>query len=212
VGVIWSPNARSAYYASYSYAFLPSGEQLSLATTTADLAPEKSENHEIGARWDVLPRLTLSAALFRTMRRDVRVAEEDLGIDLSAEVVRDELHAVTDAQHRDSRAERFGIDLRRAGLVDAGGAAAEDEPCGIALLQLRPRSRPGHQLAVHLGFTNPARDQLAELRSEVEDQHCLLADRRGGFLARPGSRGGPAQLSPSPCPRAGLAGATCLPT
>jgi catecholate siderophore receptor len=75
VGVIWSPNARSAYYASYSYAFLPSGEQLSLATTTADLAPEKSESYEAGARWDVLPRLTLSAALFRTVRRDVRVAD-----------------------------------------------------------------------------------------------------------------------------------------
>src|SRR5258708_3562827 len=65
-------------------------------------------------------------------------------VDLAAEVVRDELHAIADAQHRDSRAERFRIDLRRAGLVDAGGAAAEDEPCWIALLQLRPGRRPGH--------------------------------------------------------------------
>ncbi len=132
-------------------------------------------------------------------------------VDLAAEVMRDELHAVADAQHRDPCAERLGVDLRRSGFVDAGGAATEDEPRGFALLQLRPRSRPGHELAVHLGFANPARDQLAELRSEVEDQYCLLAHRRGGFLARPGSRGGPAQLSPSPCPRAGLAGATCPP-
>ncbi len=75
LGVLWTPSAAATYYASYSYAFLPSGEQLGLATTTRDLAPEKSINYEIGARWDILPRLTLSGAIFRTLRRDVRVAD-----------------------------------------------------------------------------------------------------------------------------------------
>jgi catecholate siderophore receptor len=75
VGLIWTPTAASTYYVSYSYAFLPSGEQLSLATTTQDLSPEKSTNYEIGARWDILPKLTLSAAIFRTLRQDVRVAD-----------------------------------------------------------------------------------------------------------------------------------------
>jgi catecholate siderophore receptor len=60
-GLIWSPTAASVYYASYSYAFLPSGEQLSLATTTADLEPEKAINYELGARWDLRPRLTLTS-------------------------------------------------------------------------------------------------------------------------------------------------------
>ncbi|GAB3760847.1 TonB-dependent siderophore receptor [Ramlibacter monticola] len=72
LGVIWTPDARSTYYASYSYAFLPSGEQLSLATGTVDLEPEKSTNYEIGARWDLLPGLTLSAALFRLDKDGVR--------------------------------------------------------------------------------------------------------------------------------------------
>src|SRR5712691_12725362 len=133
------------------------------------------------------------------------------GVDLAAEVVGDELHAVADAEHWDSRAQRCGVDLRRARLVDARRSAAQDQPRRIALLEFRPRGRPGHELAVHLGFANPARDELAELRSEVEDEHGLLAHRRAGFLARPSSRGGPAQLSPSPCPRAALAGATCPP-
>jgi catecholate siderophore receptor len=75
LGLIWTPDARSTYYAAYSFAFLPSGEQLSLATTTADLAPEKAKNYEIGARWDLRPALTLSTALFRTQRDDVRVAD-----------------------------------------------------------------------------------------------------------------------------------------
>ena len=42
LGILWSPNAASTYYASYSRSFLPSGEQLSLAPNTADLAPEKA--------------------------------------------------------------------------------------------------------------------------------------------------------------------------
>jgi catecholate siderophore receptor len=71
-GLIWQPSAASTYYASYSYAFLPSGEQLSLAPNTADLAPEKAKNYEVGGRWDLLPKLTLSAALFRLDRDDVR--------------------------------------------------------------------------------------------------------------------------------------------
>jgi len=74
-GVIWSPNAGTSYYASYSFAFLPSGETLSLATTTADLAPEKAKNLEVGARWDVAANLTLAAALYRNDRLNVRVAD-----------------------------------------------------------------------------------------------------------------------------------------
>lgn len=74
-GLIWTPTAASVYYVSYSYAFLPSGEQLSLATTTADLEPEKAINYEAGARWDLLPRLTLSSAIFRLDRKDVHVTD-----------------------------------------------------------------------------------------------------------------------------------------
>ncbi|MFZ2266726.1 MAG: TonB-dependent siderophore receptor [Azonexus sp.] len=75
LGLVWSPTAASTYYLSYSYAFLPSGEQLSLAPNTADLAPEKAKNYELGARWDLLPKLTLSAAVFRLDRDDVRSAD-----------------------------------------------------------------------------------------------------------------------------------------
>ncbi|HET8747424.1 MAG TPA: TonB-dependent siderophore receptor [Ramlibacter sp.] len=75
LGLIWTPDARSTYYVSYSYSFLPAGEQLSLATGTADLTPEKSTNYEIGARWDLLPALTLSAAVFRLDKDDVRAKD-----------------------------------------------------------------------------------------------------------------------------------------
>lgn len=72
-GLVWTPTKGQSYYVSYSYAFLPSGEQLSLATTTEDLEPEKAINYEIGARWDLRPGLTLSSAVFRNDRKDVHV-------------------------------------------------------------------------------------------------------------------------------------------
>jgi catecholate siderophore receptor len=75
LGLIWEPGTSSTYYASYSYAMLPSGEQLSLAPTISDLAPEKAINLEVGGRWDLRSNLTLSAALFRLDRTDVRVAD-----------------------------------------------------------------------------------------------------------------------------------------
>ena len=74
-GLIWSTTDRSTYYASYSYAFLPSAEQLGISVTNSGLAPETAKNYELGARWDILPKLTLSSALFRTDRDNVRVAD-----------------------------------------------------------------------------------------------------------------------------------------
>lgn len=74
-GLIWTPTPGQAYYASYSYAFLPSAEQLGLTANTANLDPEDARNYEVGARWDLNPRLTLAAAVFRTDRDNVRVAD-----------------------------------------------------------------------------------------------------------------------------------------
>ncbi len=72
VGLIWVPTAAVTYYLSYSTSFLPSADTLGLSVlnvatgvTTADLAPQDAVNYEFGMRWDVLPNLTASAALFR---------------------------------------------------------------------------------------------------------------------------------------------------
>jgi catecholate siderophore receptor len=75
VGVIWQPDARSSYYASYSYAFLPSGETLSLAANNAELEPEKAKNWELGAKWDITPDLTATAAVFRLDRANVKATD-----------------------------------------------------------------------------------------------------------------------------------------
>jgi len=88
-GLIWQPTAAQTYYVSYSYAFLPSAEQLSLAANTVSLDPETAKNYEVGARWDLNPRLTLSSALFRTDRDNVRVADlANLGFFLKTGLLR----------------------------------------------------------------------------------------------------------------------------
>lgn len=71
-GIIYQPNTASSYYASYSYAFIPSGETLSLSTSNAELEPEKAKNWEIGAKWDLTPRVSATAALFRLDRSNVK--------------------------------------------------------------------------------------------------------------------------------------------
>jgi len=85
LGLIWSPTSASTYYASYSYSFLPSAETLSLAANTANLDPENAKNYELGARWDLLPDLTLSAAVFRLDRNNVRNADGLGGIVLTGQ-------------------------------------------------------------------------------------------------------------------------------
>src|SRR4029077_17411037 len=92
--------------------------------------------------------------------------------------------------------------LGRIRLIDPRRPSAEDQPRRLSLLQFGPWRRPGHELAVDLGLSYAAGDQLAELRTEIKDEDPLLAHRGRGLLTRPGSRGGPAQLSLSPCPRA----------
>ncbi|TBR14263.1 MAG: TonB-dependent siderophore receptor [Rugosibacter sp.] len=84
-GLIWSPNAVSTYYASYSYSFLPSAEVLNLAANTAGLDPEKARNYELGARWDLAANLTLSTALFRLDRDNVRNSDGAGGLVLTGQ-------------------------------------------------------------------------------------------------------------------------------
>mgnify|MGYP002623380147 FL=1 len=68
VGVIYRPLEPLTFYASYSVSFLPqSGDPFaSLSATIAN--PEEFENIEVGLKWDVLPDLALTAALYRLER------------------------------------------------------------------------------------------------------------------------------------------------
>lgn len=69
-GLVVKPRDGLSLYASYSRSFLPrSGDQfVSLSPTTANLAPEKFENIEAGVKWEPLPGLAVTGAVFRLDR------------------------------------------------------------------------------------------------------------------------------------------------
>jgi catecholate siderophore receptor len=69
-GLVVKPVEALSIYSSYSVSYLPSsGDQFSsLTATTETLEPEEFTNYEAGAKWDVLPALSLTAAAYRLER------------------------------------------------------------------------------------------------------------------------------------------------
>jgi len=76
LGLVLKPAANASLYASYSRSYLPqSGDQFTaLDASTAALEPERFDNYEIGAKWDVVPGLNLTAALYHLDRDNTRAA------------------------------------------------------------------------------------------------------------------------------------------
>ena len=79
LGLIYKPIRPLSLYGSYSLTYLPrAGEQLSsLSLTNQALDPEQFRNYEVGAKWDVVPSLSLTAALYRLDRGNVIVPDPD---------------------------------------------------------------------------------------------------------------------------------------
>ncbi len=77
VGLIYKPIVPVSIYGSYSLSYLPrAGEQLSsLSLTNQALDPEEFRNYEVGAKWDVLPVLSLTTAIYQLDRGNVAVPD-----------------------------------------------------------------------------------------------------------------------------------------
>jgi catecholate siderophore receptor len=73
-GVVVKPIEQLSLYVSYSKSYLPaSGDQFTTLTDqTRGLEPEELENHEIGAKWDVMPLLSLTVAAYELHRTNTR--------------------------------------------------------------------------------------------------------------------------------------------
>jgi catecholate siderophore receptor len=77
VGVVVKPIIPLSIYANYSVSYLPSsGDQFSsLTTITRQVKPEKFNNYEVGAKWDIRRNLSLTAALYRLNRTNTRAVD-----------------------------------------------------------------------------------------------------------------------------------------
>lgn len=54
LGLVFQPDSVQSYYVSWSRSYQPSGETFALAANNVDLAPEKTTNYEVGAKYDFL--------------------------------------------------------------------------------------------------------------------------------------------------------------
>lgn len=74
--LVYKPTDQTSFYFSYGTSFNPSAENLSLAASNKDLAPEKDRTFEIGGKAEVLDGLlSLTAALFDTEMTNVRISD-----------------------------------------------------------------------------------------------------------------------------------------
>lgn len=73
-GVIVKPVTDLSIYANYGVAYLPSsGDQFSALTNiTQQLKPEKFNNYELGAKWDIRRSLSFTTAIYRQDRLNSR--------------------------------------------------------------------------------------------------------------------------------------------
>ena len=74
VGLVVKPAANASLYGSYSRSYLPqSGDQfLALDASLAALEPERFENFELGAKWDVVAGFNVTAAIYQLDRTNSR--------------------------------------------------------------------------------------------------------------------------------------------
>ncbi len=95
IGVVWKPSARSSLYASWGVSSLPPGSFLSnpdisrtgenafpglTGQNNQDAKVQRAVNYEIGGKWDLADgRLSTTAAVFRTERRNVGISGKTPG-------------------------------------------------------------------------------------------------------------------------------------
>ena len=76
VGLVYQPTLNQSYYASVSKSFQPSGESFPLAPNNAEIAPEKTTNQEVGAKFDFFDgNASVTASLFRLERTNIKAAD-----------------------------------------------------------------------------------------------------------------------------------------
>jgi catecholate siderophore receptor len=82
LGLVLKPNRNLSVYTSYSRSYLPqSGDQFSgLSSTTAALKPERFDNIEAGAKWELLDGLLATAAVYQLDRNNTQAPNPIVGL------------------------------------------------------------------------------------------------------------------------------------
>lgn len=95
-------------------------------------------------------------------------------LDLPAEELREELHAVTDAEHGHAELEDAAVGQRRVSGIHAGRAAAEDQAARFHRGDPRGGGVVADDGGIHVALTDAARDDLRVLGPEIQDDDLLV--------------------------------------
>jgi catecholate siderophore receptor len=76
--LVYKPDGDNSVYLSYGTSYNPAIEYLTLAPTSASLAPEKDRSFELGTKWQWMSgRLSAAGALFDAKLSNARIADPD---------------------------------------------------------------------------------------------------------------------------------------
>ena len=117
----------------------------------------------------------------RRFLRDQNVGAAEFAVmaalDLAAELFAHRHLAVADAEHRHAQLEHRLRRARRMRFGDAGRTAGEDDRLRRARGERCLRLVVGHDLAIDARFAHAPRDELGDLRAEIDDQNGCRHDR-----------------------------------
>src|SRR5205085_2698150 len=91
------------------------------------------------------------------------------GTDFPAQLVRDELQSIADAQHWRSHGEHTRVSGRRVMVINRTRATAQNNAGWPIAFDFFQRSGTGQDSGKDFQFTDAARNQLCVLRTEVKN-------------------------------------------
>lgn len=129
-GLVWKPTDNGSVYASYATSATPAGalvgegaegNPLAAGASISDLQPEETVNYELGTKWNVLnDRLSLTAAVFRTEKKNTRVLVDALTYQNAGESRVDGLELGASGKITDKWQVFAGYSYLKSELVDPG--------------------------------------------------------------------------------------------
>lgn len=72
IGVVYQPVSNISLYTSYNRSFQPLADSFVLYKNSDDLSPTKTENIEVGAKWDVNDQFNVTLALFEMSQTNIQ--------------------------------------------------------------------------------------------------------------------------------------------
>lgn len=124
-GLVWKPMENGSVYASYATSATPAGALVGEGAEgnplTSDLQPEETVNYELGTKWNVFnDRLALTAAVFRTEKKNTRVLVDAMTYQNAGESRVDGLELGASGKITDKWQVFAGYSYLKSELVDAG--------------------------------------------------------------------------------------------